>query len=51
MTALLSEPSPTTPDLESMTKSKLLSYAAENGVAGVSSAMRKADILAVIKNA
>jgi hypothetical protein len=32
-----------------MTKRELLEYAKENGVSGVSAAMNKADILAVIK--
>lgn len=38
-------------DLDSMTKAKLLEYAEANGIAGVSSAMLKADILVVIKEA
>lgn len=32
-----------------MTKPELLNYAAENGVAGVSSAMRKAEIISAIE--
>lgn len=32
-----------------MTKAQLLEYAEENGVDGVSSSMKKADILAVIE--
>lgn len=34
-----------------MTKTELLDYADENGVEGVSGSMRKADILAAIKEA
>lgn len=34
-----------------MTKAELLEYAEANGIEGVSSAMLKADILAVIKEA
>jgi hypothetical protein len=34
-----------------MTKAQLLEYASANGIAGVSSSMLKADILAVIKGA
>lgn len=52
MIALLSEPAPDNPvDLSSMTKAQLLEYAEDNGIEGVSSAMKKADILAVIKEA
>nr|DAM12870.1 MAG TPA: HeH/LEM domain [Caudoviricetes sp.]DAN64331.1 MAG TPA: HeH/LEM domain [Caudoviricetes sp.]DAN82407.1 MAG TPA: HeH/LEM domain [Caudoviricetes sp.] len=32
-----------------MTKAQLLDYAGENGVDGVSSSMRKADIIAVLE--
>lgn len=35
--------------LDGMTKAELLSYAAENGVDGVNSSMKKAEILAKIK--
>nr|DAP26817.1 MAG TPA: dimeris T4 recombination endonuclease VII [Caudoviricetes sp.] len=34
-----------------MTKAQLLEYAGENGVEGVSSSMRKADIIAVLEGA
>lgn len=34
-----------------MTKAELLKYAEENGVEGVSSAMKKAEVLAVIEGA
>lgn len=34
-----------------MTKAELLTYAQENGIEGVSSSMRKADILATIERA
>lgn len=37
--------------MESMTKTELLAYADENGIYGVNSAMKKAEILAAIKNA
>ncbi len=43
--------SPSTPDLSGMTKSALLAYADANGVEGVGSSMKKADILAVIEGA
>lgn len=49
MTALLSEPAPSTPALDCMTKSELLDYAADHGVEGVSSAMRKAEIIEAIE--
>ena len=39
------------PDFSGMTKTELLDYADENGVEGVSSSMRKADILAVLQGA
>ena len=39
------------PDFDSMTKAELLTYAQDHGIEGVSSAMLKADILAVIKGA
>ena len=48
MTALLSEPASFSPDFDSMTKTELLTYAAENGVEGVNSAMKKADIIDAI---
>lgn len=51
MSALLSEPAPAALDLDYMTKSELLDYAEENGVEGVNSAMKKADIIEAIKNA
>lgn len=47
----MNEPDPDTPDFDSMTKAELLDYAEKNGVEGVSSAMLKADILAVLKGA
>lgn len=34
-----------------MTKAELLSYAADNGVEGVSGSMKKADILKAVKGA
>jgi len=34
-----------------MTKAQLLDYAAENGVEGVSGAMKKADIISAIEGA
>ena len=39
------------PNLSGMTKAQLLDYAAENGVDGVSGAMKKADIIATIEGA
>ena len=48
MTALLNEPLPPALDLDGMTKNQLLDYAAQNGVGGVNSAMKKADIIAII---
>lgn len=51
MTALLSEPASSAPDLDAMSKTELLTYASENGVEGVSSAMNKAKIIEAIKNA
>jgi hypothetical protein len=36
-------------DFDGMTKAQLLEYAKENGIAGVSAAMNKADILAAVK--
>lgn len=47
----LSEPAPSTPDVDDMTKNELLAYAAENGVDGVSGSMNKADIKAAIMEA
>ena len=35
--------------VDGMTKAQLLEYAKENGIAGVSAAMNKADILAAVK--
>lgn len=37
------------PAIEDMTKAELLDYAQAHGIAGVNSSMRKADILAAIK--
>jgi hypothetical protein len=34
-----------------MTKAQLLAYAEENGITGVSSSMKKAEIIAVIEGA
>jgi hypothetical protein len=48
---LLSEPSSASDDLDSMTKAQLLEYAEANGVTGVSSSMKKADIIAAIEEA
>lgn len=48
MSALLSEPASSAPDFDSMTKTELLNYAAENGVVGVNSAMKKAEIIDAI---
>lgn len=45
----MNEPSPPAPDLDGMTKTQLLDYAEQNGVGGVNSAMRKADIITAIK--
>ena len=39
------------PDLDNMTKAELLAYAEDHGVEGVSSAMKKAEVLTVIKGA
>ncbi len=36
-------------DLSSMTKAELLEYAEANGIEGVNSSMRKADILGAVK--
>lgn len=47
----MNEPSPAAPDLDSMTKNELLTYAAEIGATGVNSAMRKADIIEAITGA
>lgn len=49
MTSGLNTANPNTLGLSRMTKAQLLSYAEENGVEGVSSSMKKADILAVIE--
>lgn len=40
---------PAAVDFDGMTKAQLLDYAKENGIAGVSAAMNKADILAAVK--
>lgn len=45
------EPSPSTQDFSNMTKNELLGYAAENGVDGVDSSMRKAEIIEMIRDA
>ena len=37
------------PDLSNMTKTELLQYADENGVEGVSSSMKKADIVRALE--
>jgi len=39
------------PNLDAMTKSELLQYAADHGIGGLSSSMLKADIIAAIKGA
>lgn len=44
------KPAPETVDFDGMTKAQLLEYAKENGISGVSAAMNKADILAVVKS-
>lgn len=49
MTALLHGPDIETPRLTRMTKAELLAYATTCGIHGVSSAMRKADILAAVE--
>lgn len=49
MRAPLSEPTPSREDMSSMTKAELLEYAESRGVDGVSGAMRKADIIAVLE--
>ena len=41
---------PETVGFDGMTKAQLLEYAKENGISGVSAAMNKADILAVVKS-
>lgn len=52
MTQLLAEPAPDdSVDLASMTKAQLLEYAEVNGIEGVSSDMKKADIYQTIINA
>lgn len=50
-TRLMSSAPPDTsePDLATMTKAQLLDYAAETGVAGVSSSMTKARIIEAIQ--
>ncbi len=40
---------PVAVDFDGMTKAQLLDYAKEHGIAGVSAAMNKADILAAVK--
>ena len=49
MTALLNEPAPPAPDFDGMTKTQLIEYAAQIGVGGVNSAMKKAEIIAAIR--
>lgn len=48
MIAALSDNKPSPVDLEGMTKSELLNYATDNGIDGVNSAMKKAEIIAAI---
>lgn len=48
---LLSKALPDTPDLSAMTKAEMLQFADKNGVSGVNSSMRKADILTAIQGA
>lgn len=49
MTELLSEPDPENDaDLSNMTKTELLAYAEANGIEGVSSSMKKAEIYSII---
>ena len=45
----LNQSAPEAPNLSGMTKAQLLDYAAENGVDGVSGAMKKAEIIATIE--
>lgn len=47
----LNQSAPNALNLDGMTKAQLLDYAAENGVDGVSGAMKKADIIATIEGA
>lgn len=49
MAALATDTAPEGVDFDGMTKAQLLEYAKENGIAGVSAAMSKADILATVK--
>ena len=49
MAALATDTAPEGVDFDGMTKAQLLEYAKENGIAGVSAAMNKADILAAVK--
>lgn len=51
MIAALSDNEPSPVSLDGMTKTELLQYAAANGVDGVNSAMKKAEIIAAIINA
>lgn len=51
MTRLLNKPVPSPPELSAMTRGELLGYAREHSVEGISSSMRKADILETIKRA
>lgn len=49
MTELLNEPEPeNAADLANMTKAQLLEYAEVNGIEGVSSSMKKAEIYSII---
>ena len=47
----LNQLSPNHTDFSGMTKAQLLDYAADNGIDGVSGAMKKADIISVIEGA
>lgn len=47
--ALANDTAPETVDFDDMTKAQLLDYAKEHGIAGVSAAMNKADILTAVK--
>lgn len=51
MIGLLNEPDPgNAVDLASMTKAQLLEYAEANGIEGVNSSMKKAEIYEIIIN-
>lgn len=54
MIGLLSEPAPQnaeTIQFSSMTKAQLLNYAEDNGVEGVSSSMKRAQIVEILEGA